>query len=573
MIAIGKKKGKKRKKKGKPSPADLVKRNHRKEIRSVFRNAGFKRVPYISDKEFEFEGRPGDFDDVFLYENIIILAEYTTRTTDIGKHLLLKKVLFDKIINNKDKFIVYLESKFPSFKETRNNFYNPNQCSIKIIYCSRYHLSQEHKNHLTNIKYFDYPIVKYFQYVTAATGLSSRYEIFNYLGFKKNDVGEDLIKSSAAFDIIEGSLLPENYSNFDPGYKVVSFYISPEFLLERCYVLRREGWSDQDASLYQRMIINKKLKRIRKYLDEKRRVFINNIIVTLPSETKITDYKDKDINPNLVQKIAAIKIHIPNTFNIIGIIDGQHRIFAYHEGKDKFEKSIRDLRKKQNLLVTGIIYPPSLSSNKRLQFEATQFLEINSEQTNAKSELKQAIGIILDPFTSESIAVAVIRKLNDNGPLNDKFERHFYDKDKIKMTSIVSYALKPLVSISRSDNLFKLWRAPNKDKLKTGDEELLKNYVDYCAKKINELFIAVKLNAPNRWAQDKHAKNKILTTTAINGLLICYRKLIEMRKKPTLSYFKKKLVGLDNFDFSKYKSSQYGAMSLKLYDDYFDHKK
>ena len=62
----------------KPIPEELEKRNHRMDIRSVFRNSGFTKVLSVSDKEFTFKGRTGDMDDVFVYENIIVLAESIT---------------------------------------------------------------------------------------------------------------------------------------------------------------------------------------------------------------------------------------------------------------------------------------------------------------------------------------------------------------------------------------------------------------------------------------------------------------------------------------------------------------
>ena len=94
----------------------------------------------------------------------------------------------------------------------------------------------------------------------------------------------------------------------------------------------------------------------------------------------------------------------------MGIIDGQHRIFAYHETVDD-DPDIAQLRVQQNLLVTGIIFPEGVSALNREKFEARLFLEINSTQTSAKSSLKQAIGLLLDPFSSDFIASKVLAQL------------------------------------------------------------------------------------------------------------------------------------------------------------------
>src|SRR5262249_9033572 len=158
-------------------------------------------------------------------------------------------------------------------------------------------------------------------------------------------------------------------------------------LLERCYVLRKDGWVE-GGGLYQRMISKAKIRSIRKYLLAEKRVFINNIIVTLPSGTQITDVSGKTLDAGKINKTEPANIQLPYEFNSVGLIDGQHRVFSYYEGGDN-EAEISILRNQQNLLVTGIIYPPGLSDSDRVKFEATIFLEINATQTNAKSDLKQ----------------------------------------------------------------------------------------------------------------------------------------------------------------------------------------
>ena len=106
------------------------------------------------------------------------------------------------------------------------------------------------------------------------------------------------------------------------------------------------------------------------------------------------------------------------------MVDGQHRTYAYFEDASD-DQEIAKLRLRQNLLVTGIIYPEGTSSADREKFEARLFLEINANQTTAKSNLKQAIGLILDPFAPESIAARVLDTLDrGTGPLSGQAERY-----------------------------------------------------------------------------------------------------------------------------------------------------
>jgi len=352
-------------------------------------------------------------------------------------------------------------------------------------------------------------------------------------------------------------------------YKVVSFYIDPHSLLNRAYVLRKDGWRDE-GSLYQRMISRSKILAIRKYLESKERVFINNIIVTLPNITKLVDENGDTVDPNKLTKTEPVIIQIPSGFNVVGLIDGQHRVFAYHEGGE-FEEKIRRLREKQNLLVTGIIYPDKVKDIEKTKFEANLFLEINSTQTNAKSDLKQAIGLLLKPFSSESIAKATINRLNNIGPLEDKFERHFYDKDKIKTTSIVSYGIRPIVKLSGSDSFYSIWDNDSKENLHLEEDiELLHDYINFCTDKINDLLIAINIKIDSsKWTTNKNVRNKVLSTTAINGFIVCLRRIITEGKIGDQKFYESKLANIDTFDFNQYKSSQYGRMGRDLYDLYF----
>jgi len=437
------------------------------------------------------------------------------------------------------------------------------------LYSSKNEVKSEHKSQVPGIKFLDYYVVKYFKSITGIIKSSARYEFFKFLEISYNEIGENISPSSSKTSSYEGSLLPESYSNYDKGYKIVSFYIDPKSLIEKSYVLRKYGWQD-DHSLYQRMIISSKIKQIRKYLNSEERVFINNIIITLPNTTKLLDKKKNTVDPITIKKTQPVEIQVPNEFNVIGLIDGQHRVFAYHEGGENDEK-IKKLREKQNLLVTGIIYPPNILDLERTKFEAKLFLEINSNQANAKSDLKQAIGLILKPFAAESIARAVLEKLNQKGPLEKSFEVNFFDKGKIKTTSIVSYGMRPLLKQVGTDSLFNLWGNSKKENIKYGtDEELLNEYIEFSAKEINLFLGAVRANLNNTWGlTDKKNPKNILNTTTINGLLICLRKLIENKKTGDFVFYQKKLQKIGSMKLLSYKSSQYGDLGEHIYSTCF----
>jgi DGQHR domain-containing protein len=559
-----------------------------KEIRNLVKNIGFARMPRIDGTEFVYESRTSELDDIFYYENIIVLAEYTV-TNDIGKHLLNKKITYDNINKKPSDFIKFLveNSKFKEFKKVFDDQigqkYSFNQLQIRILYASKNTISEEHKAQVKDILYFDLPVVKYFESIAKVIKKTTKHEFLDFLKIEFSKVGENIKSCSVgATDEFLGHILPEEHSSFKEGYKLVSFYIDADSLMKRAYVLRNDGWRNMNnIGLYQRMITGKKINSMRRYLNEEKRVFINNIIVTLPThKVKLLDKNEVELQiddkGNFINsdetKVQPAIIKIANEANIIGIIDGQHRAYAYHEGDDIHEKVISRLRHIQNLLVTGILYPQNEPDQKRLKFEAKLFLEINSNQTGASSQLKQEIEFIMNPFSTISVAKNIINKLNESGPLSNLFEEHFYEKSKIKTSTIISFGLKPLVKYEETDSLYKIWQNPNKKNLKDKVEDytLLNEYKDFCATEIRNLFIGFKANVNgDTWKVDRTDANAILNVTIVNGMINCLRNLIKNNKTGDVDYYKSKFSSVKGFAFKSYKSSQYSRMGRDLYDKFF----
>lgn len=572
-LGKGKKSGK-----GKKTPlsaaekaASKLKRDHRAAIRSSFTNAGFHRVTGVSDREFTYENQKTDLDDIFVYENVVILAEYTcAQPSNVGDHLKLKKHIYDKILANPEAFLTFLATKFPGSADQLARDYHVQQTIVKILYCSRYDFDGKYKVNIPAPVYMDYPAVRYFAAVSDAVRKSSRFELLHFLGVNDAQVGVNgKIDVGTPSKNYSGSLLPEAHSHFDNGFKIVTFYADPEALLRTAYVLRKDGWRDS-MNLYQRMISKPKIEAIRTYLKKQKRVFINNIIVTLPPEVQPLNKKLETVDSASLKQTAPVTIKLPDRPNSIGIIDGQHRVFAYHETVND-DSQIALLRVQQNLLVTGIIYPPGLSDIEREKFEARLFLEINSTQTNAKSHLKQAIGLVLEPFASESIAARVLSQLAKTGPLQGVVEQYFFDTDKLKTSSIVSYGLRPLVKTGGEDSLFSIWTHQARDDVAAGkNDEALAEYVTFCVATINRLLVAIRKNlSSGRWTTDRKVEKRVLATTYVNSFLITLRLLIKEGKSLAAVDLEKAFVGIDDFDFSAYHSSQYKRMAEQIVDTHF----
>ncbi len=574
------------KKKALQSLQKKEKAKHIRLIRTVLDNIGFTRIPDIDNKEFSFKDRKGELDDAFFYENILMLMEYTTEAHP-GDHLKKKLILFQRINDNHINFLKFAkqELKLKSLASgiaKMEEKYTLQEIQIRILYASRFDLNVDDKKLAPNVCFFDYAIVKYFEIIAKAIKKSTIYEFLDFIKVPSDKAGEEIKNSTdTASQKYISEILPESKSRMVEGVKIVTFYIDAISLLKRSYVLRNDSWhNEENVELYQRLLIAQKIKKMRKYLADKQGVFVNNIIVALSSDDinledrngKLMEISDDGTIKDIAAKTVPAKISIENKPNIIGIIDGQHRVFAYHEGNDVYEKRISELRKNQNLLVSGILLPKNWSPEKKIQFQAELFLEINSNQQGAKSELKQCIDSILHSSSATSISRHIIEKLNQSGPLAHMFAMKLSDEHKIKTASIVSFALNLLVRLSNPEGLWSIWDSEHKEELLKDEFNgiLLNEYQEFCTNKIRDFLIAIKDKLPKeKWQVSAPKSEGILNVTTINGMLNCIRELITHHKTSDLATYRKKLEHISDFNFKAYKSSQYRKMGRSLYETFW----
>lgn len=549
----------------------------RNSAKEIFTKSGFG---FIASENKEFvlvtvEGsRTTELDGVYVYENVLVIVEDTC-TVSPGQHLAKKQIIFDLALKNKLEFVDCLKQNLPDFERYYlSNKYDVSDYELRVVYFSMHSVDSEYVESATRIgiQVVERALANYFHALVRNISVSARYELLKYLKVDYKDVGTAKLSggNSGALSSYKGFLLPEANSSYPDGFKVVSFYADPESLLKKSFVLRKNGWVEPDLS-YQRILDMPKIRSMRQYLSENKRVYLGNIIATLPSTTKIHDIGTADQLPLSGQlSVKPVIISLPDEYNVVGLIDGQHRVYSYHEGQDSFDAQIERLRIKQNLLVTGIIYPESVTEEERILFEAKLFLEINSRQTKVKSALTQEIELIVNPFSGTAVAKAILMKLARKGALKDKLEEHvFDDQKKLKISSIVSYGLKPLVKWEGSDSLFSVWSETDKkeDILAKNNKHYLNSYIEYCATEINDLLNAVKASYSEAW-QIGH-ESKLLTPTSINGLIKCLRLILENSQDRGLENYKQRLKYIRNFDFTSYKSSHWNQLGTDLYGRFF----
>lgn len=485
-----------------------------------------------------------------------------TKESNLGDHIKNKAHVYNLVNTDRPAFIAFLQTTFPGVASAIPLGYHPSQYRLVILYCSQAELKPEYKNLAPEVKYLWYGSIRYFRSITNTVRLSARHEVSEFLGIPYTEVGNGgVLPSGSEAALFSGSLLPEAHSSFPLGYKVVSFYVNPGALLQRAYVLRKDGWQDE-TGLYQRMIDRDKVESIRKYLRTEHRTFVNNVIITLPDDTKLIDDTGNTIDPSKITKTEPVKIQLPLTANCVGIVDGQHRIFSYYEDVHD-DQQIATFRLRQNMLATGILYPAGLSLADRSSFEAGLFLEINSTQNSAKSDLKQAIAVITAPFSPDSIGKRVVGRLSSDGLLAGMLERHFFDKGVLKTTSIISFGVRALVRVDGEASLIKVWSHNDKSKVVEGKSvDALLAYVVFCSTSINTFLGAARARmGPAAWAVKATGNQGVLSVTSVNGLLILMRKIVLRDGLLDFDGFKERLACLRTFNFAYYKSSQYNRMA------------
>ena len=350
--------------------------------------------------------------------------------------------------------------------------------------------------------------------------------------------------------------------------------MSAEDLLNTCYVLRKDNWTES-IWLYQRLIDKTKIKNIRSFLENKGEAFYNNIIVALPDNISFMDEVGKY---KTIDEIGALegncKLLLPKEMNSICVIDGQHRIFAHYESgtTSKQEAKISELRKQLHLLVTGLVFPKDMSAEERAAIQSEIFLDINSNAKPVPPNVLLQIKRIMNPIGDESIAQFVIEKLNKHGIFQNQLQLSALDNGKIKTASIVKFALRYLVTVkstSEKPSLFTYWDG-DKDALLSADARAIESYVYFCSATLRSYFGAIKKNLPTEW---NDANSKLLSVISINGFIIALTRQLTINGVQDFDFYDQCFNGW-SFDFSKevfpYTSSQYRKFSTRILQEVFE---
>jgi len=213
-----------------------------------------------------------------------------------------------------------------------------------------------------------------------------------------------------------------------------------------------------------------------------------------------------------------------------------------------------------------------MEENERVKIESEIFLDINSNAKPVQPDVLLQIETIKDPLSDIGLARRVIEKLNSNGVFKDKFEFSLLDGSKIKIASIIKFALRYLVTVSPAENnlsLINFWDG-NKEDLQKEKIDAYNAYVNFCTKVIDDYFKAIKKNLSDSWM---NKDSKLLSVISINGFIIALTRQLKKNGVKDFAFYDNAFNGW-RFDFSKgnfpYTSSQYRKFSTIILNEVFN---
>lgn len=271
----------------------------------------------------------------------------------------------------------------------------PNKKHKFIFATQRYAIGEQDQQRMIDfdIANFDYDTVTYYDELVNHLGSAARYQLLGSLFAKKKIVGME-----CEVPAIEGKMGKLTY---------YSFSIEPERLLKIAYILHRNNANHDMMPTYQRIVKKERLKAIREFINEGN-FFPNSLIVSIDTNGKPLQFDQA--SSRSVSKYSRIGIlHLPQTYQSVYVIDGQHRLYGYSDSEHGMNNAIPviafvDMDKKE---------------------QVKMFMDINENQKAVSKSLRNTLNIDLlwDSPSAQERRLALILHLgqklgeDSNSPL------------------------------------------------------------------------------------------------------------------------------------------------------------
>src|SRR6267142_5527857 len=207
---------KRRRKKRKWDPQKLEQMRQKRKIRGLFTRVGFEQIK-ANDIQFTFDGRTGEIDDIFRFENVLVLCEYSTGK-DITGHVTRKSILYSKINENQAQWAQEYSTVNKEFNDSIAACgFSFQQLRVRILYVSNDSVSEEISGAMRYVLFFNGTRARYFDALSHTIHKSSRHEFFKYLNLDYSEIGKEIYNSAASVKYFSGHLLPEGHSTYPQG--------------------------------------------------------------------------------------------------------------------------------------------------------------------------------------------------------------------------------------------------------------------------------------------------------------------------------------------------------------------
>ncbi len=502
---------------------------HSEEIEkviSIFRKSG---IDHLQEVEIKIEEQQSDIDVLGIYNNIIILVECVGNVR-FGPKLKKSLTDFDLNIEHFEKISEIIRKKYNAFYRKHKKYLKSSNKIFKKLFVS---FEKETKESISKTSrdissendacIWTREEIYYYDKISDCTYEHCKYEIFDCLNINPEDMKNDAESTILTYLAYGKKIMNKSY--------LLNFIVPVNVLLHRSTIRRLQDSVTEEG--YQRLLDKNKLKGMREYLlSGKTHMYPNNIICVLsqiaskPKEIGKTisdqlqlEEQERAKTPSLKKEIIdkMFLIELPNTYNVFEIIDGQHRLFSYAQTKyhlfEKIENSsektkikrednkIKKLSEQSYLTVTAIYSEDNIWGE-----PGKLFFDINTTQTRIKPE--DVIDLVEKYHKDHPIAKAnkLLKRLNNNGILKGNIKIKFWQDQRIKRTSLLSYSgLKDIFDERKKTHkiFFDIYKKQKK----------IKNYIDFCFILINNYLWKISNLVRTRYKTRYKMKGKVFIET------------------------------------------------------------
>lgn len=467
--------------------------------KDLFRKAGFSLVLSFDGISFKNSSGVvvGDIDLICFYnmnqssrgdsKYIKIFVETSTQSSGRNQKIRNAALKFHELLDTcSDDVKLHIENEnilSPLKDEILNNF---SEMETFFLYIDNgldekefLYRNRQFSKKLHGIYIFGKYLFSYFEYMINSIRFYASFELLDYLdvNFSHLVYEED---QSTGFNCIQ------IFQSVEQDVYIVS--ARPCEILKRSIVHRETGWWEKT---YQRVLRKDRLVEVREFIVNGGK-FVNNIIVAM-------DIHEENFFVPIHNNSKIGKIRLPNKFNSLFVIDGQHRLYGYtqdyySEYYDDEEENDGVIKYKANneYLPVTIITNKSANQSEVIKKNAKFFMDINSEQVKMKNDLIYKImWDILESNEPEALGSGVMDYLNKQGFFKERIKEHENDKNKIERATIIKYILARLIKIddsSKNNLLYAIYiKYINRDFNSNNRGEII-SYVEWIGNKINHFF-------------------------------------------------------------------------------------